>query len=170
MTVVNVEKSTEQLTFSITAEFDAPVSRVWQLWSDPRQLERWWGLPSYPATFLGHDLTPGGTVTYFMTGPEGDRPRGWWRVLEVEAPNRLKFEDGFADDEGNPISDMPTTVAQVSIDETGSGGTRMTIATTFSSLEAMEQLIEMGMEEGMTQAVGQIEDVLSGAPASGVST
>ena len=43
MTVKSVEKDTERLTMTITAEFDAPVERVWQLWDDPRRLEQWWG-------------------------------------------------------------------------------------------------------------------------------
>jgi uncharacterized protein YndB with AHSA1/START domain len=70
MTVTNVHTDTELLAFSITAEFDASVERVWQLWADPRQLERWSGPPTYPATFVAHDLSQGGTVTYYMTGPE----------------------------------------------------------------------------------------------------
>ena len=43
MTVIDVQKHTDTLTMVVTAEFDAPVERVWQLWDDPRQLERWWG-------------------------------------------------------------------------------------------------------------------------------
>ena len=62
MTVTAVDKDPTTRTMRITAEFDAPVERVWQLWSDPRLLERWWGPPTYPATFDEHDLTPGGTI------------------------------------------------------------------------------------------------------------
>ena len=86
MTVISVEKDAESLTMTIIAQFDAPTTRVWQVWQDPRQLERWWGPPTYPATVVGHDLTPGGSVTYFMTGPEGETHHGWWRVSAVEAP------------------------------------------------------------------------------------
>ncbi len=85
---------------TITARFDAPVERVWEVWSDPRQLERWWGPPGYPATVLEHDLTPGGSVAYRMTGPEGDQHGGWWRVRAVDPPRYLEFEDGFADEAG----------------------------------------------------------------------
>ena len=60
MTVTNVHKDPDARTMTITAEFDAPVERVWQMWADPRQLERWWGPPTYPATFVDHDLSPGG--------------------------------------------------------------------------------------------------------------
>ncbi|HUZ10643.1 MAG TPA: SRPBCC domain-containing protein [Acidimicrobiales bacterium] len=160
MTVTNVRKDAETLTMTITAELDAPIARAWQLWEDPRQLERWWGPPMYPATFVEHSLAPGATVTYFMTGPEGDKPRGWWRVLAVEAPNHLEFEDGFADDTGSPNPDLPTTTIRVDLGERADGGTRMTIETTFPSLAAMEQIIAMGMEEGMAAAIGQIDDIL----------
>jgi uncharacterized protein YndB with AHSA1/START domain len=159
MSVTSVHKDPEALTMTITAEYGAPIDRVWALWADPRKLERWWGPPTYPATFVDHDLTPGGHVSYFMTGPEGDKPRGWWRILSVEAPHRLEFEDGFADDAGEPNPDMPTITMHVTLAEQG-GVTRMTIETTFPSKESMEQLISMGMEEGITAAVGQIDDLL----------
>jgi uncharacterized protein YndB with AHSA1/START domain len=160
MPVTSVHKDPETLTMTITAEFDAPLGRVWQLWADPRQLERWWGPPTYPATVLDHDLTPGGSVTYLMTGPEGDQPRGWWRILTVDAPHRLEFEDGFADEAGAPNPDMPSMTIRVTLEEQPDRGTRMTIETTFPSPEAMEQLVSMGMEEGMMSAMAQIDGLL----------
>ncbi len=161
MTVTSVHKDPEAMTMTITAEFDAPIGRVWQLWANPRQLERWWGPPTYPATVVDHDLTPGGRVTYFMTGPDGDQPRGWWRVLTVAAPHRLEFEDGFADDAGDPNPDMPVMIIRVTLNEQPNGGTRMAIETIFPSPEAMEQIVTMGMEEGMSAAIGQIDELLA---------
>src|SRR5262249_3628820 len=105
MTVIAVDKDPKTCTMCITADYDASVERVWRLWSDPRLLERWWGPPSYPATFDTHDLTPGGRVAYHMTGPDGDQPRGWWNVLVVDPPHHLELEDGFADADGNPNSE-----------------------------------------------------------------
>jgi uncharacterized protein YndB with AHSA1/START domain len=146
---------------TIAAEFDASPERVWQLWADPRQLERWWGPPTYPATFTKHDLAPGSRVEYHMTGPEGDQPRGFWDVLEADAPNRLVFRDGFANDDGTPNDALPRSEARVTIQATGDGRTRMSIESRFPSAEAMEQVIAMGMEEGLTQAVGQIDAILA---------
>jgi uncharacterized protein YndB with AHSA1/START domain len=160
MTVTNVHKDPEAMTMTITAEFDAPVGRVWQLWEDPRQLERWWGPPTYPATVVDHDLTPGGGVSYFMTGPGGDQPHGWWRVTEVDAPRRLEFENGLADNTGVPNPDMPSMTVRVTLSEQPTGGTRMEIETAFPSLPAMEQFMSMGMEEGMTSAVSQMDGIL----------
>ena len=123
------------------------------------------GSTDLPATFEDHDLTPGGRVTYYMTGPKGDRPRGWWKVLEVEPPRRLVVEDGFADDSGAPNPELPTIVMRVDIADRA-GGVTMTIATRFPSVEAMDQLLGMGVEEGMREAVGQIDAILAGAPVS----
>ena len=160
MTVTNVTKDPEARTMTITSVFDAPVARVWELWEDARQLERWWGPPGYPATFVDHDLTSGGSVAYFMTGPDGDKAHGWWRVREVDAPHGLEFEDGFADDSGQPNPEMPTMTMRVTLVEQADGGTRMTIETSFPSSEAMERMLAMGMDEGMAQALGQIDALL----------
>jgi uncharacterized protein YndB with AHSA1/START domain len=161
MTVTAVRKDTDALTMTLDAEFDASADRVWQLWADPRQLERWWGPPTYPATFTKHDLRPGGRAEYHMTGPEGDQPRGYWDVLEVDAPNRLVVQDGFANDDGTPNDGLPRSEFRVTIDEVGDGRTRMSIHSIFASAEAMEQILAMGMEEGLKEAVGQIDAILA---------
>jgi uncharacterized protein YndB with AHSA1/START domain len=161
MSVISVEKDFEGLTLTLVAEFDAPIERVWQLWADPRQLERWWGPPSYPATVEEHDLRPGGDVSYFMTGPEGEKSRGWWRVTSVNPPRSLEFTDGFADQDGSPIADMPTTTVQMQLTE-HAGGTRMEVRSVFDSREQMERLVRMGALEAFQQAVGQMDAVLAG--------
>lgn len=160
MTVTAVRKSTENLTMAIDAEFEASAERVWQLWADPRQLERWWGPPTYPATFTRHDLTPGSRVEYHMTGPTGDQPRGYWDIIETDPPRSLVFHDGFANDDGTPNELLARTEARVTITEIGDGRTRMSMESRFPSAEAMAQVLAMGMEEGLTQAVGQIDAIL----------
>jgi uncharacterized protein YndB with AHSA1/START domain len=161
MTVTGVRKDPDALTMTISTELEASPQRVWQLWADPRQLERWWGPPTYPATFTRHDLAPGSRVEYHMTGPEGDKARGYWDVVEVDAPRRLVFRDGFANEDGTPNTELPRNEARVTIEEIGDGRTRMSIESQFPSAEAMEQVLAMGMEEGLTEAVGQIDAILS---------
>jgi uncharacterized protein YndB with AHSA1/START domain len=90
MSITSVDLDYDNLTITLIADFDAPIERVWDLWSDPRKLERWWGPPTHPATVEKHDLTPGGEVTYVMTGPEG-ATRGAWRVTAVNPPTSLEF-------------------------------------------------------------------------------
>ena len=159
MTVTSTDKDFDNLAITLVADFEAPIERVWDLWADPRKLERWWGPPTYPATFEKHDLSPGGEVTYFMTGPEGDTHRGWWRVTSVDAPTSLEFTDGFADDEGEPKEDMPITAVQIRLLD-HDGGTRMEIRSTFDSREQMQELVDMGAVEGLQQSVGQMDALL----------
>ena len=163
MTVASIRKDPEALTMTVTTELDVTAERAWQLWADPRQLERWWGPPTYPATVVDHDLVSGGRVAYFMTGPDGDKSHGWWQILAAEPPRRLELQDGFADDSGAPNEKMPSTTMVVSLADRQGGGTVMIIETQFPSLEAMEQLVAMGLEEGITAALSQIDAILSDA-------
>src|SRR6478609_6251421 len=125
MTVTAVRKDPEHLTLTIDAEFDASPERVWQLWADPRQLERWWGPPNYPATFTRHDLAVGSRVEYHMTTPEGDQPKGFWEIVSAEPPHRLAIRDGFANADGTPNTDMPLGEMNVEIVALDAGRTRM---------------------------------------------
>ena len=161
MTVTNVVKDFDRLTLTLVADFDAPVERVWELWADPRQLERWWGPPTFPATVEEHDLTPGGAVTYILTGPEGDQHRGWWRIRSVDPPKSLEFTDGFANQDGTPNADLPITTVQMQLTERD-GGTRMEMRSVFDSREQMDQVLRMGAAEGLAQAVGQMDALLAG--------
>jgi len=162
VSVTSVHKDPELLTLTVTAEYDVAAERAWQLLADPRQLERWWGPPGYPATVDQHDLSPGGTVAYHMTGPGGEQFRGWWDVLAAEPPRHLVVKDGFADADGNPDAGLPTTHMRLRIDDREGGGVRLTMVSTFPSLEALDQLLAMGMEEGLLAAMGQIDAILAG--------
>ncbi len=162
MPITEVRKSTDDLTMAVESEWEATVDQVWDLWADPRKLERWWGPPSWPATVVDHDLRAGGRVSYFMTGPDGDKSAGYWEVLTADAPHTLEVRDGFADDSGEANDQMPSMVMRTTIEAIAGDRTRMTTVTQFPSLEAMQQLIEMGMEEGMREAMTQIDAVLAG--------
>ena len=143
MTVVSTAQDTDNLTFTIVTDLAAPPDRVWQIWSDARPLERWWGPPTWPATFTRHELAAGGTSEYFMT-----------------APRTFEFDDGFADEAGNRDTTMPVIRGRVELEDTAEG-TRMSITSHFASAEHMEQLANMGMVEGMTEAMGQIDAILA---------
>lgn len=160
MAVISMDKNPEALSLTLVAEFDAAVERVWELWEDPRQLERWWGPPTWPATFEKLDFVPSGRASYYMTGPEGQKSRGWWEFTDIDAPRQLEFDDGFADDDGNPTGDLGVTHAEVTLEAVG-GRTRMTIRSKFESEEQLEQMVAMGMEEGLKGAVEQMDGILA---------
>ncbi|MBF6619560.1 MAG: SRPBCC domain-containing protein [Patulibacter sp.] len=160
MPVVNVQHDMDTLSLTIVADFAAPVERIWQVYADPRQLERVFGPPSHPATFVDHTLEPGSRSTYYMTSPEGEKFAGVWHVLTVDEPRQFTFEDAFADADFNPVAEMP--VSQNSYDfAPHEGGTRATYVSTYTSTEALQQVLDMGIVEGATSAINQIDDLLA---------
>ena len=159
MTVISSEKDPVALTLVVVSQFDATPEQVWGVWEDPRKLERWWGPPMFPATFVRHEFVIDGQCRYHMTGPNGEQPHGWWRIRSLDKPNRIEFDNGLAGDDGEPIpgvAPMPSSVSFEAID----GGTRMTSVANFTDVEQMEKMIAMGMQEGTEQAVGQIDGIL----------
>ena len=91
MPVISTTPDRENLALTIVAEFPATPERIWQIWEDPRQLEKWWGPPTYPATFGQHDFHEGGEARYFMTSPEGEKFNGHWVPEEYDGrETRLK--------------------------------------------------------------------------------
>ena len=160
MPVTSIESDPETLTLTAIGDYPVPVERLWNDWTDPRQLERFWGPPQWPATFTRHDVREGGESAYHMTGPNGETSRGYWRFEIVEEHRRFVVRDGFAHDDGTPNDAMPTTRMEITFEPTDAGS-RFTAVSTFASLEVMEQLIQMGMKEGLTAALGQLDAVLA---------
>jgi uncharacterized protein YndB with AHSA1/START domain len=160
MPVVSTAQDPEGLSLTIVSELAASPARVWQVWVDPRQLERWWGPPTWPATFEEHQPVVGGRSSYYMTGPEGQKARGWWRFVALDEPRCLEVEDGFSDESGEPNDDMPRIGMRVDL-EPSDVGTRMTVTSRCATPEQMQRLLAMGMLEGFTQAAGQLDELLA---------
>lgn len=168
MPITKVTSDAEALTLTVVGEYPVPVERLWDAYADPRQLERFWGPEQWPATFTRHDMAAGGRSEYYMTGPDGSRSRGWWRFLSVEPHRRIELEDGFADEQGRPNDALPS-MRMVFTFEPTSSGSRFRSVTYFPSLAAMQQLAEMGMEEGLRSAMGQLDGVLADLAAFAAS-
>lgn len=160
MPITSVNRDTDALTMTVVADFSVKLQRLWEAYVDPRQLERFWGPPTYPATFTRHDVAPGGRSSYCMTGPEGDRSCGYWEWVSVDSLRSFEVRDGFATADGQPNPDMPSMRMVFVFDET-EDGSRVTTTTYFNALDELEQLVEMGMEEGMREAMGQMDTVLA---------
>jgi uncharacterized protein YndB with AHSA1/START domain len=160
MPITSVNSDEQSLTITVVGDYPVPVERLWEAYADPRQLEKFWGPETWPATFTRHDMVEGGRSQYYMTGPDGTRAHGWWRFLAVEPHRRFEVEDGFAHDDGRPNDAMPT-MRMVYTFESTTTGSRFVSVTHFASVEAMEQLVAMGMMEGLQSALGQLDDVLA---------
>ncbi len=159
MPITTASSDPEALTLTVVGDYPVPVARLWQAFVDPRQLERFWGPVEWPATFTRHDMAVGGESHYFMTGPDGTRAGGWFRFLAIEPLRRIELEDGFARDDGTPNPAMPTMRMVFSFEETPQGS-RFVGVTHFASVEDMEEVLALGMEEGMRSAMSQLDAVL----------
>lgn len=160
MPITSVTKDPAALTMTVVAEFPAPLERLWNAYADPRQLERFWGPPTYPATFTRHDMYAGGRSEYAMTGPDGDVSRGYWEYLDVNPLKSFEVLDGFALPDGSPNREMPSMRMVFTFAAT-EDGSQVSTTTYFNSVAELDRLLGMGMEEGMHAAMGQMDDVLA---------
>ncbi|MFS0792511.1 SRPBCC family protein [Microbacterium sp. 1P10AE] len=159
MPVTSVETDTESLTMTLVADFPVGPERLWAVFTDPRQLERFWGPPGWPSTFDAFDFTPGGWAKYHMTSPTGERAGGAWEFVSIDPPRGFEVIDSFADDNGEPIEGMPSMHMVFTFEATPEGS-RMTNVSSFASADALEQVVAMGAVEGSTLAMNQLDVVL----------
>ncbi|WP_420368667.1 SRPBCC family protein [Curtobacterium sp. L1-20] len=166
MPTTSVHTDPEERSVTLVADLPVPVERLWVAFADPRQLERFWGPPTLPATFTSFDLRPGGVAHYRMTSAEGEEFLSLWQVVEVDEPRRIVVRDLFATEDGAVDGSMPGSETVLAFEATGPGS-RVTLRTTFASTEDLDQLLEMGMLEGYTQAFGQLDAVVADTAAPG---
>jgi uncharacterized protein YndB with AHSA1/START domain len=160
MPITSVTKDAESLTMTVVAEFAATPRRLWDAYLDPRLLERFWGPPTYPAVFTRHDGCVGGRSEYAMTGPGGEVSRGYWEWVALDELKSFEVLDGFANPDGTANTQMPSMRMVFAFDPTP-GGSRVTTTTYFNSADELQKLLEMGIEQGMAEAMGQMDAVLA---------
>ncbi|KAA9089352.1 SRPBCC family protein [Microbacterium radiodurans] len=159
MPVTDITTDAENLTMTLTADVAAPVDRLWRAFTQPAQLERFWGPPGWPATFTSFDFTVGGHAQYEMTSPQGEKSRGRWEFLAIDEGSGFEVLDAFADEHGEPMAEFPAMRMTFRFDEMGDGS-RLSNVTHFTSAEALEQVVAMGAIEGSRLAMNQLDLVL----------
>ena len=160
MSVTSVQKDPEKLTLTITAELGAPPERVWQLWADPRQFERWWGAPGYPAKATALDLRTGGKVEFHLSGPDGDTPNNLWDVVEADQPRRLVLRDAIVDENDVPVDEGPSSFT-IRFESIAEGRTRMSIESKFPNADALKVALDMDMDKMLEWNVEQMNTILA---------
>ncbi len=82
----------------ISRIYDAPVKMVWEAWTDPKQVGKWWGPRGFTITTHNMDVKTGGTWSYIMHGPDGVDYNNKTKYLEVEKYSRMVYDHGGNDD------------------------------------------------------------------------
>ena len=157
-TELKIERPSER-EFVVSRTFAAPRELVWQTWSQCEHLQHWWAPAGWSVPVCKMDFRVGGTWHYCMKGPlpDGTEMESWGLTVyqEIVAPERIIALDQFADAEGNVLLEMPklrNTITFTVVD----GQTEVTSRSEFATVADLETVIEMGMEEGMTQSWDQL--------------
>lgn len=154
--------------FSISRVFDAPREKVFNAWTDSKQMREWWGPKGFTTPHCKIDLRPGGTIHYCMRSPDGKNYWGKGIYKEIVRPTRLVISDSFSDEKGDIVP--PTTygmdpewpseaLISISFDE-DNGKTKVTINHSVSEALAKKQ----GCEEGWSQTLDNLALFLAKAP------
>lgn len=142
----------------------APRELVWDLWTQPAHLTRWWGPQGCTTTVYAMELRPGG-VWHYCIRPGGGGTEEWWCKAvyhEVERPSRLVYTDAFSDKDGavQPGTEMPT---RVELNELSGGLTNVVIITRFPNEQALDDAEAKGMVAGFVETLDRLERLLPGA-------
>ena len=160
MPVTDVQQDLDNLTLTITADFAAPVAAHLAGLRRPASAGEGLGaadLPGDRGRPRPHARRP---HDVFMTGPDGDKHAGYWAITAVDEPTGFSFDDGFADLDFNPNPELPVSRNVYTFAE-HDGGTRATYVSTFESAEALQKVLDMGVVEGTSSAINQIDDLVA---------
>jgi uncharacterized protein YndB with AHSA1/START domain len=109
--------------------YDAPVKMVWEAWTDPKQVAKWWGPRGFTLTTKSKDVRTGGSWVYTMHGPDGVDYPNKTVFLEVEKYSRLVYDHG-ANDDRPPMFRVTVNFSEVA------GKTKMEMTMTLPTAEA----------------------------------
>ncbi|MFN8507997.1 MAG: SRPBCC domain-containing protein [Dehalococcoidia bacterium] len=150
----------------VTRVFDAPRELVFKAWTEAEALLQWWGPRVFPTRVSTVDLRPGGKWHYCMVGPEGQESWGIAKYREIVPPERLVYTDWFSNKEGEPVGKP----MEMTVEFTAQGrGTLLRSRAVFESKEHRDEVISMGMEEGLSETLDRLDEYLvaSAKPVGG---
>jgi uncharacterized protein YndB with AHSA1/START domain len=150
-TSATVERTSER-ELVVTRTVNGPAHIVFEAWTRPELLERWWTPKSFPISLLSceMDVRIGGRYR-LVFGYEGSTFEFFGRYIEVTPHSRLVWTNDEGDDGG--------AVTTVTFEETG-GKTRLVVRDLYPSKEALDAAIASGSTSGMPEALGQLDELL----------
>lgn len=153
-------KDLENSTLTVNREFNADLSLVWRAWTEPDLLCQWWAPRPWRCETISMDFRPGGKWVYVMVGPEGERHGGLQVYSEILHEVHFKGNDAFADEQGNINENLPVAIWENTFTPTENGTLVKTVAK-YPNPEALQVVLNMGMEEGLKMAQAQLDALLS---------
>ncbi|MBL7931846.1 MAG: SRPBCC domain-containing protein, partial [Bacteroidia bacterium] len=153
--VVNKEKN----SIHVTREFAAPSDTVWEAWTNPEILDKWWAPKPYYVKTKSMDFREGGTWLYAMIGPENDTH--WCRAdyKKITQKKNYSYLDAFCDENGKINTDMPRTSWNVGF-KAEAETTVVNVDLQYNSLEDLEKVIQLGFKEGFGMAMDNLDQYI----------
>ncbi len=156
MNKTNFESKGSMLT--VTRTFDAEIDLVWRAWTEAELLDQWWAPKPWKSETSYMDFRTGGYRLYAMVGPEGERHMGRTNYLSIDVHESFSGEDAFCDADGNVKMDLPVAVFKNQFVANG-GKTEVTVVTEYASEAHLQQVIQMGMKEGLSMAYENLDEL-----------
>ena len=154
-----VIKNFKEKSIIVSREFDAPIEKVWQAYTDSQLLDQWWGPSAWRAETKRMNFKPGGHWLYAMVGPGGEKHWALMNYIAIDPLKGYDIEDAFCDEEGNLNSDLPVSRGRMSFSKTAYG-TRVEFKMIYTTETDVQKIIEMGFEQGITMCLDQLEQLL----------
>lgn len=145
-------------TVTVTREFAADLSLVWDAYTKQEILDQWWAPKPWTSRTKVMNFEVGGRRFYAMVSPEGQERWAIQRYASIHPKTNFKFSNAFADKDENP--ELPGSDWDFSFSEQA-GTTKVRITIYNESLERMEKMIEMGFKEGFTATLDSLEELLA---------
>lgn len=139
--------------------FNAPISLVWRTWTEPELLDQWWAPKPWKSETSFMDFSEGGHRVYAMVGPEGEKHMARTNYRSIHVHEQFSGEDAFCDEEGNVNHEMPVSEFENLFKEKEKS-TIVTITSSYASEEHLQQVIQMGMKEGLAMAFENLDGIL----------
>jgi uncharacterized protein YndB with AHSA1/START domain len=142
----------------ITREFDAPKHLVWEAFTTPELVKRWWNAKRGEMTVAEIDLQVGGKWRYVMVTDDGFEVGFHGEYREIVPGERIVSTETY---EGVPpeVSEEDATTINTASFEEADGRTTLTILVQASSKESRDAIIASGMEDGLQDALDLLEEV-----------
>lgn len=161
-TPLTVTKDLTKRELTLERVLHAPRDLVWEGWTRPEHISRWWGPRGWTTTFYEMDVRPGGVCHYCMRSDSGSAPEVWGRAVYrvVDEPALLVYTEGHSDSSGADLDDEPRTTSIAFVDQGENTG--LILRTQFPSLAKLERMLHMGMVEGLTMSLDRLAEQLDG--------
>ena len=152
-----VDKATNAI--SISKEFAAEKTIVWDTFTKKELLDQWWAPAPWMSKTTVMNFEVGGKRIYAMCGPNGEEHWAVQIFTSITPTDNFQFEDAFADKNGNIDKTLPSMDWNLDFSQ-NDNVTLVEISIKLDSLEDLEKIIEMGFKEGFTQTLTELESLL----------